>query len=76
MQAALHNRISMRPQADPERCTACGTCIEQCPVSALSMQDDLPRVDADICIACFCCQEICPEQAIALQCFNDSRQSV
>jgi len=67
MQAALHNRISMRPQADRQRCTGCGACIDQCPVAVLSMQDDLPRVDADTCIACFCCQEICPEQAIALQ---------
>ena len=75
MQAAMHTRISMRPQADRQRCTGCGTCIEQCPVAALSMQDDLPRVDAGTCIACFCCQEICPEQAIALQGFNDSRKS-
>ncbi|MBE0584095.1 MAG: 4Fe-4S dicluster domain-containing protein, partial [Desulfofustis sp.] len=60
MQAAMHNRMNMRPQADRQRCTGCGTCIDQCPVAALSMQDDLPRVDADTCIACFCCQEICP----------------
>jgi uncharacterized protein (DUF362 family)/NAD-dependent dihydropyrimidine dehydrogenase PreA subunit len=67
MQAALRSRMSMRPQADPARCTGCGTCIDQCPVSALSMQENLPRVDADTCIACFCCQEICPEQAITLR---------
>ena len=65
--AFLHSKTIMRPQADPELCTACGTCIEQCPVSALSMGHDLPQVDADTCIACFCCQEICPEKAITLR---------
>ncbi len=66
-QAALHSRTILRPQADPELCTSCGTCIDQCPVSALSMNDRLPRVDADTCITCFCCQEICPEKAITLR---------
>jgi len=58
----------MKPQADPELCTGCGTCVEQCPVSALSMSSNtVPQADADICISCFCCQEICPEKAIALR---------
>jgi uncharacterized protein (DUF362 family)/NAD-dependent dihydropyrimidine dehydrogenase PreA subunit len=57
----------LRPKADPDACTACGTCVDQCPVSALSMDEDLPRVDEDKCITCFCCQEICPEKAITLQ---------
>jgi uncharacterized protein (DUF362 family)/NAD-dependent dihydropyrimidine dehydrogenase PreA subunit len=61
-------RTLLRPQADPDLCTACGTCIDQCPVSALSMGDnDVPQVDADTCITCFCCQETCPEKAITLQ---------
>jgi len=66
VQELLQNRTLLRPQVDPELCTRCGTCIEQCPVSALSMGDDLPQVDADTCITCFCCQEICSEKAIAL----------
>jgi uncharacterized protein (DUF362 family)/NAD-dependent dihydropyrimidine dehydrogenase PreA subunit len=63
----IHSRTLLRPKADPEKCTACGTCIDQCPVSALSMVNDLPTVDADTCITCFCCQEMCPEKAITLQ---------
>jgi len=57
----------LRPRVDPELCTACGTCIDQCPVSALFMHEDIPTVDADTCITCFCCQEMCPEKAIALK---------
>lgn len=67
IQQAIHSRTIVRPQADPELCTACGTCIDQCPVSALSMGDNVPQVDADTCITCFCCQEMCPEKAITLR---------
>jgi uncharacterized protein (DUF362 family)/Pyruvate/2-oxoacid:ferredoxin oxidoreductase delta subunit len=67
VQDLLHSRTIMKPQADPELCTGCGTCVEQCPVSALSMSDTVPQADADLCISCFCCQEICPEKAIALR---------
>jgi len=68
MQTLIRDRIIMRPQADPNLCTGCGTCIDQCTVSALSMSDDnIPRVDADTCISCFCCQELCPEKAITLK---------
>jgi len=67
IQQMMDSRTLLLPQADPELCTACGTCVDQCPVSALSMNGDTPLVDADICITCFCCQEICPEKAITLR---------
>jgi uncharacterized protein (DUF362 family)/NAD-dependent dihydropyrimidine dehydrogenase PreA subunit len=69
LQAMLHSRTVVRPQAEPGLCTGCGTCVDQCPVSALSLResDHLPEVDDGTCISCFCCQEICPEKAITLQ---------
>ncbi len=67
VQSMLHDRTLLRPHVDSELCTACGTCIEQCPVSALFMNENIPKVDADTCITCFCCQEMCPEKAIALK---------
>lgn len=67
LQSTFHSHAAVRPQVDPELCTGCGTCVDQCPVSALTMNDHLPEVDADTCIMCFCCQEICPEKAITLQ---------
>ena len=62
----LESRSKVRPKADPDLCTACGSCIDHCPVSALTMEDNHPVVEAKTCITCFCCQEICPEKAIAL----------
>jgi ferredoxin len=67
VQASLHSRTILRPQVDSELCTACGTCVNQCTVEALSLSDRLPRVDPETCIICFCCQEICPEKAITLR---------
>ena len=67
MQEVLAQRILLRPVADPEECTACGTCIDQCPVGALSMAREIPEVDPETCITCFCCQEMCPEKAIQLK---------
>jgi len=62
----MHRQSLLRPRANPDQCTGCGTCVDNCPVSALSMSDDMPTVDADTCIICFCCQETCPEKAIQL----------
>jgi Pyruvate/2-oxoacid:ferredoxin oxidoreductase delta subunit len=66
LQDLLESRIVMRPKADPARCTGCGTCVAQCPASALALVDGVAVVDAALCIGCFCCQEMCPEKAIAL----------
>ena len=62
----LTSKIKFRPKVDQSLCTGCGTCVDQCPVSALKIVDDFPEVDVDTCITCFCCQELCPEKAIQL----------
>ena len=67
IQELMNSRTLLLPQADPELCTGCCACVDQCPVSALSMNGDTPIVDGDTCITCFCCQEICPEKAITLK---------
>ena len=66
-QELLQSRIELLPRVDPESCTACGACVEHCPVQALSMIDGLPLAREGLCITCFCCQEICPEKALSLQ---------
>ena len=60
------SKAHLRPKADRNQCIACERCIEQCPVSALTMVDGMPEVDPETCIVCFCCQEMCPDKAIHL----------
>lgn len=67
MMEVLLSRTVLRPSADPGWCTGCGACVDQCPVSALSMAESVPVVDGNACIACFCCQEVCPGKAITLK---------
>ena len=67
IQASMSAKISLRPKVDEDLCTRCSTCVDQCPVSALSMDgENYPEVDPEKCITCFCCQEMCPEHAITL----------
>ncbi len=44
-------------------CIACGTCIGECPVEAIS-EGDIYSINADICTDCGTCAEACPTGAI------------
>ena len=46
-----------------ENCVACGTCISNCPVEAIS-EGDIYVIDADTCISCGSCAGVCPSEAI------------
>lgn len=46
-----------------EDCTACGTCIDECPVDAIS-EGDIYKIDPDVCTDCGACADVCPVEAI------------
>lgn len=46
-----------------DACIACGTCVPECPVDAIS-EGDPYVIDADECIDCGACAEVCPTDAI------------
>ncbi len=53
---------------DPEECTGCGTCVERCPMDAITLGDDGKAVrDENSCFGCGVCARFCPANAIALQ---------
>lgn len=47
-----------------KKCKKCLTCVNLCPVGALSKQGDKIAVDTSKCINCFCCGECCPNDAL------------
>jgi len=49
-----------------ENCVACGTCIDECPVGAISA-GDIYVIDADACIDCGTCASVCPNGAIVAE---------
>ncbi len=52
------------PWVKKEMCTGCGTCVEECPVGAMSLEEDGAVVDEEECIRCGKCHDVCPEEAV------------
>ena len=46
-----------------DSCVACGTCIDECPVGAIS-EGNIYVIDADSCVGCGTCAGACPNEAI------------
>ena len=46
-------------------CIACGTCIDECPVGAIS-EGEKYSINPDACTECGTCASVCPNEAISL----------
>jgi ferredoxin len=46
-----------------DTCTACGACIDECPVEAISA-GDIYQIDPEKCTDCGACADVCPVEAI------------
>lgn len=44
-------------------CVACGSCINECPVGAIS-EGDIYKIDENACVDCGTCVDACPTGAI------------
>lgn len=53
-------------EVNTELCTSIGTCVERCPMDAVSMDNGFASVDLGRCIGCGLCVPTCPENAIFL----------
>jgi heterodisulfide reductase subunit A-like polyferredoxin len=62
-------------QVDPERCTACLTCVRTCPfgVPALSEESGVVEIDAAACQGCGNCAAACPRGAISVGHYRDAQ---
>ncbi|HBC85711.1 MAG TPA: ferredoxin [Lentisphaeria bacterium] len=45
-------------------CTHCGTCIFECPKSAISIDDAGAHIDMGKCVGCGICADNCASEAI------------
>lgn len=52
------------PWIKTEDCVACGVCVQECPVGAISMNEPAAVIDEKACIRCGKCHDICPQEAV------------
>ena len=60
----LRWRSIQMPWINKEMCTGCQTCVDECPVGAIFMENGTAVITDDGCIRCAHCHDICPEDAV------------
>ena len=48
-----------------DSCISCGTCVGECPVSAIAEGSGKYEIDEATCISCGTCAGVCPVGAIS-----------
>jgi ferredoxin len=56
----------MAAVVNKDTCTGCESCVDSCPVEAISMKGELAVISADDCIDCGACVGECPVEAISM----------
>lgn len=54
------------PVVDPNLCTACGICVDDCPQGCYDLGSVAELNRADDCTECGICVDSCPNGAIAM----------
>ena len=52
------------PWINAESCVACGVCVEECPVGAISLVEEVAEINDEECIHCGRCHDVCPNEAV------------
>jgi ferredoxin len=57
----------MTAVVDKDKCTACETCVDECPAVAITIENEKAKVDKELCVDCGSCVDICPSEAITME---------
>ena len=54
---------TMAAKIDKEKCSACGTCVDSCPVEAIfTTRERKKGIDQSLCVKCGECMVACPDE--------------
>jgi len=53
------------PQIDADKCSACSSCVDACPMGALTL-NDVAQVNKEVCVGCSVCVPTCDLKAIKM----------
>lgn len=56
----------MAAVVDKEKCTGCESCLDSCPLDAITMDGEVAVIDEDTCGDCGSCVDACPVEAISM----------
>jgi uncharacterized Fe-S center protein len=60
----LEQHASISPIVIAKKCIGCSECIKQCPVDAITLENEKAQILGVSCIGCAGCIAVCPESAI------------
>ena len=52
------------PWVNAELCDGCAVCVEECPVDAIALVEELAKINDEECIRCGRCHDVCPNEAV------------
>jgi len=52
------------PWVEKSECVGCGVCVQECPVDAIELVEEIAQIDMDKCIRCGICHDVCPQNAV------------
>jgi Pyruvate/2-oxoacid:ferredoxin oxidoreductase delta subunit len=66
---------NFNPIVNEDDCTLCDTCVDICPMSTITHQEDPEKIimDYNNCLGCGLCAANCPEEAITLEKVRDNK---
>ncbi len=67
----LEQHSDLCPKVKEKKCIGCGTCVEHCSQSAISLKDKKAYIDPKLCIGCGECILVCPSKAVDIQWSTD-----
>ena len=56
----------MVAKVNTDECIGCGICVEECPASAIVLENEKAKVAEDKCTDCGTCADSCPNEIITV----------